>query len=177
MIVEWNHMDTPVGQITVAAHGGRLVALKFEGGWRRGREHIERNLPGYRFERTEDPAGAISRLRRYFGGEPGAFVGLEVELFGTKFQKAVWRQLRRIPAGQTRSYGEIAVAIGEPNAVRAVGAANGANPVAIVVPCHRVIGADGKLTGFGGGIPRKRWLLDHESAQLRMPGARASRAA
>ncbi len=87
-----------------------------------------------------------------------------VATVGTDFQRKVWAALQRIPAGQTRSYGQLAAEIGEPDAARAVGLANGANPIAIVVPCHRVIGADGSLTGFGGGLPRKRWLLTHEGA-------------
>jgi methylated-DNA-[protein]-cysteine S-methyltransferase len=87
-----------------------------------------------------------------------------VATVGTEFQLKVWDALQRIPAGQTRSYGQLAAEIGEPDAARAVGLANGANPIAIVIPCHRVIGADGSLTGFGGGLPRKRWLLTHEGA-------------
>ena len=86
---------------------------------------------------------------------------------GTAFQRKVWAALQRIPAGETRSYGQLAAEIGEPDAARAVGLANGQNPIAIVIPCHRVIGADGSLTGFGGGLPRKRWLLTHEGAAYR----------
>jgi methylated-DNA-[protein]-cysteine S-methyltransferase len=108
----------------------------------------------------------VTRLARYFDGEIDALADIEVETWGTPFQERVWRQLREIPAGQTRTYGEVAHAIGAPSAVRAVGAANGANPVAIVVPCHRVIGSDGKLTGFAGGIAGKRWLLEHEDARM-----------
>ena len=85
---------------------------------------------------------------------------------GTPFQRAVWAALRRIPAGETLSYGQLAAQIGKPKAVRAVGLANGSNPVGVVVPCHRVIGADGSLTGYGGGLPRKLWLLEHEGARL-----------
>jgi methylated-DNA-[protein]-cysteine S-methyltransferase len=103
-------------------------------------------------------------LSRYFGGELDAIESVGVELNGTEFQKRVWQALRRIPAGSTLSYAEVARRIGDRTAVRAVGAANGANPVAIVVPCHRVIGSDGALTGYGGGLDRKRWLLEHEHA-------------
>jgi methylated-DNA-[protein]-cysteine S-methyltransferase len=91
-----------------------------------------------------------------------ALDAIEVDTGGTPFQQRVWQELRRIPAGSTRSYSEVARAIGRPSAVRAVAAANGANPVSIVIPCHRVIGADGSLTGYGGGLHRKRWLLAHE---------------
>jgi len=103
-------------------------------------------------------------LSRYFDGECGVIDTVAVELNGTDFQKSVWQALRRIPCGSTISYAELARRIGAPAAVRAVGVANGANPVALVVPCHRVIGSDGSLTGYGGGLDRKRWLLDHEHA-------------
>jgi methylated-DNA-[protein]-cysteine S-methyltransferase len=104
---------------------------------------------------------AVDELRRYFAGERVQF-SCALDLHGTPFQLAVWRELCRIPYGETRSYGEIAYAIGQPNASRAVGAANGANPVAIIVPCHRVIGGNGALTGYSGGLPTKAWLLSLE---------------
>jgi methylated-DNA-[protein]-cysteine S-methyltransferase len=106
-------------------------------------------------------------LERYLTGELGALDSIPVQTNGTEFQRLVWDELRRIPAGSTTTYAEIARRIGRPKAVRAVGAANGANPVGVVVPCHRVIGANGSLTGFGGGIERKRWLLEHEGALRR----------
>ena len=106
---------------------------------------------------------AARQLRAYFAGELREF-RLPLDLRGTEFQLRVWRQLLTIPYGETRSYGEIACAIGAPRAVRAVGAANGANPIAIVVPCHRVIGSGGKLVGYGGGLPLKKRLLDLERA-------------
>jgi O-6-methylguanine DNA methyltransferase len=106
---------------------------------------------------------AIKRcLSAYFGGDLNALGDIPVATGGTQFQRTVWKALRTIPAGTTMSYGQLAVKIGRDRASRAVGAANGANPIAIVVPCHRVIGADGTLTGYGGGLPHKRWLLDHE---------------
>jgi methylated-DNA-[protein]-cysteine S-methyltransferase len=98
---------------------------------------------------------------------------IAVDTGGTAFQQRVWKELRKIPAGRTVSYGCIAAAIGAPSAVRAVGAANGANPVGIVLPCHRVVGSNGQLTGYGGGLERKRWLLAHESAQGELPSPRA----
>jgi methylated-DNA-[protein]-cysteine S-methyltransferase len=101
-------------------------------------------------------------MDRYFKGEVGALDAIPVELNGTPFQRSVWHALRRIPGGTTISYAELAKRIGEPTAVRAVGTANGANPVAVIVPCHRVIGSDGRLTGYGGGLDRKQWLLQHE---------------
>jgi methylated-DNA-[protein]-cysteine S-methyltransferase len=103
-------------------------------------------------------------ISNYFAGDLGVIDRLPVQTGGTEFQKEVWHALREIPCGTTTSYGELARRIGRPAAVRAVGLANGANPVAVVVPCHRVIGSNGSLTGYGGGIERKRWLLDHEKS-------------
>jgi methylated-DNA-[protein]-cysteine S-methyltransferase len=109
-----------------------------------------------------DPAGAVTALTRYFNGSLSALDGIGVELNGTPFQRRVWDGLRRIRVGTTCSYADLARSVNAATAVRAVGAANGANPVALVVPCHRVIGANGSLTGYGGGLDRKRWLLQHE---------------
>lgn len=115
---------------------------------------------------ARSPSRAARALGAYLAGKVSAIDDVTVETGGTAFQRAVWAALRRIPAGRTMSYGTLATRIGRPMAVRAVGLANGANPVGIVVPCHRVIGADGSLTGYGGGIERKRWLLAHEGARL-----------
>jgi methylated-DNA-[protein]-cysteine S-methyltransferase len=104
----------------------------------------------------------VERLQAFFSGDISAIAGIPVETGGTTFQRDVWAALRQIPAGETWSYGQLARHIGRPAAVRAVGAANGANPIGVVVPCHRVIGANGSLTGYGGGIDRKEWLLNHE---------------
>jgi methylated-DNA-[protein]-cysteine S-methyltransferase len=118
-------------------------------------------LPGWRKAR-EPFSNAIEQLDQYFAGERTEFE-LELDLRGTQFQKDVWNALLTIPYGETRSYGEIARQIGRPDRARAVGAANGSNPVSIIVPCHRVIGSDGSLTGYGGGLPRKRFLLELEA--------------
>ena len=115
------------------------------------------------FETARDPHGLTSAIARYFAGDLHAIDALPVKTAGTEFQRTVWRALRDIACGTTISYGELARRIGRPEAVRAVGLANGANPVGIVVPCHRVIGANGALTGYGGGMERKRWLLDHDA--------------
>lgn len=109
------------------------------------------------------PSLARRKLDAYFSGDVGAIADLPVGLGGTPFQRQVWQALRGIDAGRTISYGALAASIARPTAVRAVGLANGANPVGIVIPCHRVIGADASLTGYGGGLRRKRWLLDHEA--------------
>lgn len=128
---------------------------------------VNHRLPVGRVVQSEDPSPirqAADELRRYFAGEQVQFT-CSLDLHGTPFQLAVWQELRHIPYGKTRSYGEIAQAIGHPTASRAVGAANGANPVAIIVPCHRVIGSNGALTGYGGGLPTKAWLLSLERGE------------
>lgn len=126
---------------------------------------LARPAMGKRNDANELLAEAASQLRAYFARELREF-SLPLDLQGTDFQKRVWRQVAAIPYGEMRSYLQIATAIGAPTAVRAVGAANGANPVPIVVPCHRVVGANGKLVGYGGGLPLKRRLLELEGAQL-----------
>jgi methylated-DNA-[protein]-cysteine S-methyltransferase len=124
-----------------------------------------------RVRETAERSRAAQALEAYFAGELEAVAELPTAAEGTPFQRAVWTALRAIPAGQTLSYGALAARLGQPTAARAVGMANGANPIAIVVPCHRVIGADASLTGYGGGMERKRWLLEHESRALRLPFA------
>lgn len=118
---------------------------------------------GEAVQSASNPAGAVTALASYFAGDLAAIDDLAVELRGTPFQQRVWERLRSVRAGTTATYGEIARSIGTPAAVRAVGAANGANPVALIVPCHRIIGSGGQLTGYGGGLEVKRWLLAHES--------------
>ena len=117
---------------------------------------------GFRVEAAHDPNGLTSAIGAYFAGDLAAIDNLPVCTAGTSFQREVWNALRTISCGTTVSYGQIAERIGRPTAVRAVGLANGSNPICVVVPCHRVIGANGSLTGYGGGIERKRWLLEHE---------------
>ena len=159
-------VDSPVGPLTVAQRGMRVCLLHFGRDAPAIDETLERWYPGEPRARRQVP-DVREVLSRYFGGELAAIDALAVELNGTEFQKRVWQALRRIPSGSTLSYAELARRIGEPSAIRAVGAANGANPVALVVPCHRVIGSNGTLTGYGGGLERKRWLLDHEHAAFK----------
>jgi methylated-DNA-[protein]-cysteine S-methyltransferase len=123
--------------------------------------------PGIELAPGPAPAAVRDALDAYFAGRTDALAGLAWKSAGTPFQLAVWRALCDIPVGETISYGELARRIGSPKAVRAVGLANGANPVGLIAPCHRVIGADGRLTGYGGGLHRKRWLLRHEGAAFR----------
>lgn len=151
----WTVLEpTPVGPLLLVARDGALAVLHFSAG------------PGPGSRDDDDPVlvAAVAQLREYFAGVRTSFdVPLAPE--GTAFQQAVWAQLRLIPYGQTASYGEIAARLGSPTASRAVGAANGRNPIAIIVPCHRVIGANGTLTGFAGGMECKRALLDLEAGR------------
>jgi methylated-DNA-[protein]-cysteine S-methyltransferase len=157
---------SPVGDLTLAARDDRLCLLHFGADDAAVRLTLSRWYHGVSVDTHPDPAGAAAALARYFDGDLGALDALEVELNGTPFQRRVWDALRGIRAGTTCSYADLARQIHAESAVRAVGAANGANPVALVLPCHRVIGSDGSLTGYGGGIDRKRWLLLHEGALL-----------
>lgn len=152
---------SPVGDLTLVAHDGGLAAL----GWA-GAEKAAVQTPAS-VERPDHPVliAAACQLAEYFAGMRRTF-DLPLDPAGTPFQQAVWRELLSIPWGETRSYADIARAIGQPSATRAVGAANGRNPLAIVAPCHRVIGADGGLTGFAGGMAAKRLLLDLERQDL-----------
>jgi methylated-DNA-[protein]-cysteine S-methyltransferase len=163
-----DRLATPIGTLTLVADSDGNLRVAF---FTESEEEIEHQLRrdygerGYTLEPPLNRPGltnAVARLARYFAGELDAIDALPVATAGTIFQREVWSALREIPCGTTTSYGRLASRIGRPAAVRAVGLANGANPVAVVVPCHRVIGSNGSLTGYGGGIERKRWLLDHE---------------
>ena len=166
-----DEIASPLGRIVIAARDSRLCALEF-GRARMGRQLTAR-FPDSRRQKVRDPFGISSRIRAYLDGDLTAVDRITVDTGGTAFQQRVWRALRAIRAGRTMSYAALARAIGHRAAVRAVGAANGRNPISIVVPCHRLIGVDGALTGYGGGLWRKRWLLDHEGAAD--PAARATR--
>lgn len=164
----FERIETPIGELLIVADREKNLRAV---GWTEYEPRMRRLLrlhygeEGFRLEpapRSSDPATA---LKNYFAGELGAIDNLPVQTAGTPFQRAVWRALREIPRGATESYSKLAQRIGRPTAVRAVGLANGSNPIGIVVPCHRVIGANGSLTGYGGGMERKRWLLKHERAE------------
>ena len=149
-------IESPVGPLTLIAREGVLTNLSM---------HEQRHSMAPPVDAIVDDAwfkDVASQLDAYFEGELIVF-DLEMDPIGTVFQRSVWSQLCEIPYGETISYGELAGRVGNPNASRAVGLANGRNPIAIVIPCHRVIGADGSLTGYGGGLERKTWLLDHET--------------
>ncbi|MGV3553486.1 methylated-DNA--[protein]-cysteine S-methyltransferase [Rhizobium sp.] len=155
--------DHEIGPIHMVTDGGTLIALEFG-----DVEHRLMPMLRARFgaamalhiaDGTNDIAAVI---RRYFAGDLRALDAIAVDGGGTAFQRQAWKALRAIPPGEVRTYGQMAVLLGRPNAFRAVGAANALNPISLVVPCHRLVGSNGALTGYGGGIARKRWLLEHE---------------
>lgn len=163
MGVAW--IDSPIGALRIEASAKGLTAVSFE------------DAPGH--DAPGDDADAHTHLRlardeltAYFAGDRGEFK-VALAPYGTAFQHRVWAELRGIGFGETLSYGALARRLGDEKATRAVGLANGRNPIAIIIPCHRIIGADGTLTGYGGGLSRKRWLLEHEGAGLFAPGGAA----
>ncbi len=164
-----DRMQTPIGEMLIVAdHDGNLRAVDwtdYEGRMRRllGLHYGE---SGFKLEPARYPSGSTAAIGSYFAGDLTAIDSLPVQTAGSPFQRDVWRALREIACGSTFSYAKLAERIGRPTAVRAVGLANASNPVGVVVPCHRVIGANGSLTGYGGGIDRKRWLLEHEHWHL-----------
>ena len=159
-------LDTPIGRLRLVADGSTLVCISFPGSHQRERQRLGRRFGAVRLEPDPELGGLTARLRAYFEGDLDIIDDMPTDPGGTPFQAEVWTALRRIPRGTTTSYGEIAAEIGRPSAVRAVGMANGDNPIPVVIPCHRVIGRNGRLTGYGGGLPRKEWLLRHEGALL-----------
>ena len=153
----YTYLDTPIGHFLLAGDNRSLSTTSFTTGKQARPPHLD-------WIHDRAPLGfAIDQLEQYFAGERTCFE-LPLAITGTHFQQQVWRQLQAIPFGETRSYGDIARALDKPGASRAVGTANAANILPLIIPCHRVIGADGTLTGFGGGLETKRWLLDFEGA-------------
>lgn len=158
-----DRIDTPVGTALIVIDAkGAVRAFDFADYEARMMRLSARHYGEVALTQGKVPSTVRDAVAAYFAGELRALEGLAVETGGTMFQRAVWAALREIPAGETRSYKQLAAAIGRPRAVRAVGLANGANPVGVIVPCHRVVGANGTLTGYAGGLERKRWLLAHE---------------
>jgi methylated-DNA-[protein]-cysteine S-methyltransferase len=160
-----DRIETPIGELLlVADDAGKVRAID----WADYESRMLRLLrlhygkDGFRLEPAHNPHGLRDAINRYFAGEIGAIDEMPVQTAGTAFQRSVWNELRKIPSGAPVSYGKLAEQIARPKAVRAVGLANGSNPIGIVVPCHRVIGSNGSLTGYGGGLERKQWLLEHE---------------
>jgi methylated-DNA-[protein]-cysteine S-methyltransferase len=146
--------DSPVGELVLIGDGESLSALLFDGDPRFVADEHSEDASAFTNE--------IAQLDEYFSGERDEFK-LQLAPAGTDFQRAVWKALTEIPYGETRSYGQIAASVGKPKAARAVGMANNRNPIAVIVPCHRVVGSNGNLVGYAGGLDRKTWLLGHEA--------------
>lgn len=160
-----DRIDTPIGDMLIVSdHDGNLRAVSWADHETRMRRLLQLHYgqSGFTLAPARNPNGLAQAISRYFAGELTAIDALPVQTAGTPFQRNVWRALRTIPCGTTTTYAKLAAQIGKPAAVRAVGLANGANPVGVIVPCHRVIGSNGSLTGYADGIARKSWLLHHE---------------
>lgn len=164
-----DRLQTQIGELLlVADEVGNLRAID----WNEYEARMLRFLRlhygpnGFKLTPAHNPHGLRDTMATYFAGDISAIDRIPVQTAGTPFQRSVWRELRRIPSGTAVTYRKLAERIARPKAVRAVGLANGSNPIGIVVPCHRVIGSDGSLTGYGGGLERKRWLLDHEQKHV-----------
>ena len=154
-------LETPIGAVQIVALDGKLVLVDFVDNSVRIQSILGKHFGSFTLQPCPLPEFR-SPLEAYFAGEFGVIHTLPVDSGGTSFQRNVWNALLEIPAGETWSYGQLAAHIGNPTAVRAVGATNGLNPISLVLPCHRVIGSGGALTGYAGGLHRKKWLLEHE---------------
>jgi AraC family transcriptional regulator of adaptative response/methylated-DNA-[protein]-cysteine methyltransferase len=158
--IQWTLVESSLGRLLIAATGKGICRLTFD----EDEMALRRRFPNATIVRDDGEIAALAEKALVAVERPSEAVELPIDVRGTAFQEAVWRELRKIPLGETRSYAEIAAAVGQPGAVRAVGTANGSNPVAVLVPCHRVIRSDGTLGGYAGGLDRKRKLLDVERA-------------
>lgn len=162
-------VETPLGPMAIAATDEALVLLEFADNPERIERHLQKHYPQHEQQHEDvsshgQNAPYEQAVKDYFSGKKHALSDLACEPAGTDFQRQVWQGLQQIPVGETLSYGELASRLAKPGASRAVGLANGRNPIALVIPCHRVIGTDGSLTGYAGGMERKRWLLAHEAS-------------
>jgi len=164
MELDLTEVESPIGEVIVAETVKGVCAVAFPGERTRMKALLEKRFGAVTFRKAEGRGAAD--VRRYFRGDVAALDAIRVDTGGTEFQEKVWIALRAIPAGETRSYAELARAVGRPTAVRAVARANATNPVPIIVPCHRVVRTDGGIGGYGGGVQRKRWLLRHEGLVL-----------
>jgi methylated-DNA-[protein]-cysteine S-methyltransferase len=166
MKLQIDQIESPLGTILLVADETSLCALDFVGYEARMMGLLQKRYPSVELMDSINPHGFSSKIHAYLAGDYGSLADIPVNAGGTDFQQLVWQGLRSIPVGTTLSYGELATKLGKPTAARAVGMANSLNPVAIVVPCHRVIGTKAKLTGYAGGLERKQWLLQHEGIQI-----------
>ena len=164
MLLHYDEFISPIGRILFASDGEAVCTLDFAGCEKRMRALLERRYGSIDLRSASDPLALKRSLRDYFDGDLHAFDSTPAHTGGSDFQELVWKMLRTIPPGETASYGQLALRLNRPKAARAVGHANSQNPVAIIVPCHRVIGASAALTGYAGGLERKQWLLHHEGA-------------
>ncbi len=170
MTLHITRATSPLGEIVIVARGTVLCALDFVELWPSVERRLERRGSDLKHARSGDPARIICQLAAYFDGEVDSLTSIETAAAGTSFQHTVWTELRKIPPGKTITYLEIAERLGRPSACRAVGSANGRNPIALVIPCHRVVGHDGSLRGYAGGLDRKRWLIAHEARHSKNTG-------
>ncbi|NWG21060.1 MAG: methylated-DNA--[protein]-cysteine S-methyltransferase [Chloroflexi bacterium] len=159
------YAPAPPGDLVLALYDGVLVGLEFADCADRLWPWLRRRFGEYTTRPASGPGDATERLQAYFAGDLRATDRIVIDAGGTPFQRVVWHALRAIPPGERWSYGQLATRIGRPLAARAVGAANSRNPIAIIIPCHRLVGAHGNLTGYGGGLARKAWLLRHEKGE------------
>ena len=160
--LQFDRIDSPIGAIVLVVDDKRLCSLDFADYEARMMTLLQRRYGEVQLEQVNDPCGFSSRIRDYLAGDYACLDAIPVNTGGTAFQQQVWLALRSIPPGKTLTYGELAAQLGKPTAYRAVGGTNALNPVAIVLPCHRVIGASSSLTGYAGGLERKRWLLQQK---------------
>jgi methylated-DNA-[protein]-cysteine S-methyltransferase len=162
-----DRLTTPIGtMLLVTGEDGALRALDFDDYESRMKELLRLHYGAVTLEKGRAPKTMRSALSAYFDGDFAALKTIEWRIAGTPFQRKVWSALPKIPAGKTMSYGALAAKLGAPNAMRAVGHANGSNPISVVIPCHRLIGANGSLVKYGGGLHRKAWLLRHEGVEI-----------
>lgn len=172
--LDFVQMPSPIGDILIACNADALLVLDYIDYADRMHELLARRYLGvaYQLNPHPNPLGMVTRMQAYFAGDFHAFDDVVVDTGGTPFQQRVWLALRDIPVGSTTSYGALAARLGQPTASRAVGRTNGLNPIAIVLPCHRVVGSSNALTGYAGGLHRKTWLLRHEGWLSDMPQIR-----
>jgi methylated-DNA-[protein]-cysteine S-methyltransferase len=161
-----DRIESPMGTIVLITHGDRLCALDFADYEQRTLSLLSKRYQSFELVEYIDPYGFSRQILAYLAGDYASLHDIPIDPGGTDFQQLVWQELRQIPVGSTITYGQLATRVGKPTAARAVGMANSLNPIAIVIPCHRVIGAQSKLTGYAGGLARKQWLLAHEGVSL-----------
>jgi methylated-DNA-[protein]-cysteine S-methyltransferase len=164
-ILQLERMHSPIGTLLIVVDGEQLCSLDYEEYEQRTRTLLQRRYGSFTLVPATNLHGISDQLKAYFVGDYSALDTIPISIGGTAFQQQVWLALRAIPVGATLSYGELAAKLGRPKAYRAVGATNALNPIAIVLPCHRVVGSDASLTGYAGGLERKQWLLEHEGAR------------